>query len=73
MSALEDFSLVAEEKSAVTAQKIFQDFLSPEVHIEGIGRKLRPGKDLQSFLFVRNWEIQIDSMEAKFCSQENCH
>ena len=33
MTALDDFALVAEEKSAVTAQKIFQEFLSPEVRV----------------------------------------
>ncbi len=31
MAALDDFSLVAEEKSATTGQMIYHDFLSPEV------------------------------------------
>ena len=33
MAALDDFSLVAEEKSATTGQKIYQDFLSPDVSV----------------------------------------
>lgn len=40
LTALDEFALVAEEKSAVTAQRIFHDFLSPEVsRCWNMGRK----------------------------------